>query len=163
VSGPEAPYLVPRLLEREEIKAVVSSISVARHQAYPVFYFADPIPKMDRVNNWGANHYTHLDGRGLLWPIAAEPAPHELDFELERWIRAGKLLWIAPGDRNLALRGDVSLCPYLGLPGRRSRLCVQEGKVWTAADVLPPAQQAAAAGSSRKKPRKVTHERPSRN
>jgi hypothetical protein len=143
IPGPEVPYVLPQLLEREDIRAVVSSLGVGRHQAYAVFYFAQPVPAIPRVNDWGTDRYTVVGARGLVWQHEREPGPHELDFDLERWIRAGKLHWIAPNDERAILRSDVSGCPFIGLAGRRSLLRIEGEKVWTDADVLRRAKTGA--------------------
>ncbi len=131
-TGPEAPYVVPRLLQHPEIKAVVSVIEVGHHQGYLITYFADPVLHgVPRVNTWGIGEYRYrdVDGQYRWWSVA-EPA-EDFDFDLEPWVRAGKLLWIAPGDTRLTLNADVRRCPYLALSGRRSATYVQEGVVWT--------------------------------
>jgi hypothetical protein len=130
--GPEVPYVVPRLLQRAEIRAVISSIRVGAHQGFPIFYFADPVPyDIERINTWGANVYTFLNEEGKIrWNVVYD-TPEDFDFELEKWINAGKLLWIAPGDEQLTLHSEVGHCPYLGLSGRRSILRIQNNEVWT--------------------------------
>lgn len=130
--GPGVPFVIPRLLEHPDIKAVVSSLAVGRHQAYPVFYFADPVPyDIERVNNWGAEDYMYLDPSGQYRWNASVLTPADLDFDLGRWIRTGKLLWIAPGDAKLTLRSDVRRCPYLSIDGPRALTFVRQGETWT--------------------------------
>ena len=55
--------------------------------------------------------------------------PECRDFDLARWIEAGKLSWIAPGDGTLALRMTTAACPYLGLTGCRDEQRVDRGIV----------------------------------
>ncbi len=130
--GPGAPFVIPRLLGHPQIKAVVSSLQVGRHQAFPIFYFAEPVPyDMERVNSWGTEDYLFLDPLGEYRWNSAGLTPADLDCDLERWIRAGKLLWITPGDAGLGLRSDVRRCPYISLEGGRALTYVSEGKVWT--------------------------------
>ncbi len=131
--GPEAPWVVPRLLARSEIKAVVSFLPVGPHVAYPIFYFADPIPRdVERVNTWGTSDCRYAGPFGEPWWSAVHSGPEDYDFDLRPWIRAGKLLWIAPGDSRGALRSVQDDCPFLDLPGRRYPLCIERGKVWSA-------------------------------
>jgi hypothetical protein len=114
--GPGVPYVLPRLLELEGMRAVVSSVPVGRHTGYPVVYFADPAPE-------GVHPPT-------TWGLAAETDVHEEhDFDLAPWIERGKLLWIAPGDDELALHDDLAGCPFLDLEGTRQSQLISEGRV----------------------------------
>jgi hypothetical protein len=131
--GPEVPYVTPRLLEKPEIQAVVSSIKVGKHTAYPVFYFADPTPwNVLRVNTWGKNLFEFIDASGELRWAQAYIEREDYDFDLAKWLDAGKLFWIAPDDPNMRLHGDSRRCPYLDLPGNRYPQNVERGKVWPA-------------------------------
>jgi hypothetical protein len=134
--GPDAPYVLPRLLWYDEIKAVISCIHIGPHTAYPIVYYADPAPEgAYRVNDWGTEHYwepgtpdPELFTPGLYIDVPAKP--REMDFGLEPWIKSGKLLWIAPGDESLTLHGHASGCPYLDLPGSRNPKYIQNGETW---------------------------------
>jgi hypothetical protein len=133
--GPEAPYVLPGLLARDDAIAVVSSLSVGAHRAYAICYFGDP-PPGGRLNAWGAGHYALTDARGRTYDGAYEPTVDEMDFDLAPWISAGKLMWIAIRDDALRLRTDVKACPYVGLPGRREVVRVEGRRVWSESDVL---------------------------
>ncbi|HQQ90047.1 MAG TPA: hypothetical protein PLU82_07490 [Oscillospiraceae bacterium] len=134
--GPGVPYVLPRLLRRKEIKAVISCLKVGTHTGYPIFYYADPMPDgVLRVNDWGTERYwepgSPVPGSvppGLYVDVPARP--EEMDFDLASWIRAGKLLWIAPEDAALTLHSGISRCPYLDLPGSRRVKYIQNGEVW---------------------------------
>lgn len=134
--GPDLPYALPRLLRYDEIKAVVSCIKIGPHTAYPIVYYADPVPEgVFRVNDWGTERYwepgtpdPEIFTPGLYIDVPAEP--EEMDFELEPWIKEGKLLWIAPGDESLTLHGHAYGCPYLDLPGSRNPKYIQNGETW---------------------------------
>jgi hypothetical protein len=134
--GPDLPYVLPRLLQYDEIKAVISCIKIGPHTAYPIIYYADPAPEgVFRVNDWGTERYwepgtpvPELFTPGLYIDVPAEP--EEMDFDLEPWIKAGKLLWIPPGDESLTLHGHAFGCPYLDLPGSRNLKYIQNGEVW---------------------------------
>lgn len=134
--GPDVPYVIPRILEYVQVKAVISSFKVGAHTAYAVVYFADPpLDSVMRVNEWGANYYWEP---GTPFPeflspgqrIQLTPDPSEWDFSFAPWIKAGKLLWIAPGDEEMVLRSTIYDCPYLDLPGSRKPKYIQNGKVW---------------------------------
>lgn len=129
--GPEAPFVMPRILARPEVVAVVSSLPVGRHQAFPIFYFADPAPEIERVNTWGTTAYWLPGPDGEIGWFEAIETVADFDFDLRPWIASGKLRWIAPGDAQVELRQDVAGCPYLDLPGRRGIVRIKHGQVWT--------------------------------
>jgi hypothetical protein len=128
--GPEVPFVLPRLLEKGSVRAVIYSIEVGKHQAYPIFYFTESKKhKFELFNSWGDNYYEWENEEGkLIFDLTPETERH-YDFKLESWIKNGKLFWINPGDIELKLRNDVEDCPYLNLPGCRERLYIEEGKI----------------------------------
>lgn len=134
--GPDVPFVLPRLLEFVQVKAVISSVQIGTHTAYPIVYYADPMLYGEkRVNDWGTKRYWET---GSIIPELSTPGQYvsltpdtgEYDFDLAPWIKAGKLLWIAPKDAGLTLHGHVSRCPYLDLPGSRRLKFIRDGKVW---------------------------------
>jgi len=128
--GSEVPCVVPRLLQRPEIKAVVSSLPIGPHRAFPIFYFADPIPHdIMRINTWSLDHYVAEDPHGAGYSSRSYDFAADFGYDLEPWIRGGKLLWIEPGDASLALESLVGRCPYLGLEGRRYPMGIRFGEV----------------------------------
>lgn len=134
--GPEVPYVIPRMLDHEAVKAVVSSRQIGQHRGFAIMYFADPIPyDLARANEWGGNDYWFTDAAGKrVWREEPE-RESDMDFDLRPWIEAGKLLWIAPDDASLTLRSEVSACPYLDRDGSRERTRIQDGKVWRPSDL----------------------------
>jgi hypothetical protein len=98
--GPSGPAVAPELLAHDGVTAVVSCVPIGPHLGFPVVYFARP---EDQAGLPGASEW----GRD---PDAGEPVR---DRELRPWIEAGKVLWIAPFDEDLALRSGTDGCPYL--------------------------------------------------
>jgi len=131
--GPGAPYVLPRLLAHEGVRAVIRAVGVGAHLGWTITYFAERFPAdAPRANDWGADHHPTADG----WD--AVPDHGEVrDFDLARWIEGGRLAWIAPGDATLTPRGTTDGCPYLGLAGVRSIQRVEGGEVWTDAALAP--------------------------
>lgn len=131
VTGPELPFVVPRLLERPGMLAVISYLRVGPHDGYPISYFEEPAPRdIVRYNEWGADRYWFADASGVWgWDQTFEDT-EVLDFELEPWLEAGKLRWIEPGDTGLQLRTGTEGFPYHGRDGRRGYVRVQDGRVW---------------------------------
>ncbi len=135
--GPGAPFVIPRLLEHPQVQAVVSSLACGRHQAFCIAYFApDEVDGVEWPNDWGAGERWAEGGETYGGWTEAPDFEQEWDFDLAPWIERGKLFWIAPGDRRLALQRAVHGCPYLNLAGVRSMQHVQNGRVWTAAEIL---------------------------
>ena len=128
--GPEVPYVIPRLLTRPEIKAVLSSVRIGSNTGYAITYFGNPPPqKISLINTWGCDTYAYLDEKGNYHWDSEPGSPNDFDFNLEPWISKGLLRWIAPGDTRLTLRDKAAGCPYLGLEGRKKSLIIYEGKV----------------------------------
>lgn len=129
--GPDVPFVMPWVLEHDELIAVVSSLSVGELSAYAITYFASSPPAdLDGVNTWGANEYVvHRPDGTTGWDARAERYT-QWDYDLAPWIEQGKLRWIAPGDDTLTLRASVDDCPYLDLPGERAPAFIEAGELW---------------------------------
>lgn len=124
-----APYVAPSMLARPEVIAVVSSLPVGRHAAYPTAYSADPQrDEPPTVNTWGSGRW-HPPWEGLAADLEIIENEDELDADLEPWIRRGKLLWIAPDDDQLRLRATITGCPYLGLKGSAKPSRLMDGRL----------------------------------
>ncbi len=133
--GPQAPFVLPRILEHPAVRAVISSILVGEHVGFPVVYFAQPTPHdLERVDDWG--HSFHYFSRPDGSPTSAHSTEYDVDkdFEIEPWIRSGKLSWIAAGDIDLQLRTTGPDCPFVTVGGERHRQYIQNGKTWMAHD-----------------------------
>ena len=129
--GPAAPCVLPRLLERPAVRAVVSAVAIGKHQGYVVAYYStDYLRGEKRANDWGANEYRVYDERGepAGWDSVAEDE-REMDFALAPWIERGKLAWIAPGDAALRLETAARGCPFLDLGGSRQIQRIEEGRI----------------------------------
>lgn len=128
--GPGAPAVLPRLLQHEAVRAVVSQVAIGRHTGFAVTYFAEGAPAVLPVDTWGANEY-RTGGLGAPLPVS----DGAFDFDLGPWIERGRLRWIAPGDPAATLRDTVADCPYLRLDGPRETQHIQDGVVWTASTI----------------------------
>jgi hypothetical protein len=131
VPGPEVPFVVPRLLERPGMTAVISHLAVGEHDGYPISYFESPPPRdIVRYNEWGADRYWYTDANGVWgWDQIYEDS-ERIDFDLEPWVAAGKLLWVQPGDDTAQLRHGTGGFPFSGVEGRHSYVRIQNGRVW---------------------------------
>lgn len=130
VPGPEVPYVLPGLLGRDGVVAVLTSLRVGDFDAFTVSYFVDQATSNDvrPPPAWGAEESTPRSGAANVDPTLALEA--NFDFELRPWIERDKLLWVVPMDSTLELRSGTQDCPYLDLPGRRSVIHLQGGRAW---------------------------------
>ncbi len=114
--GPPVPFVVPDLLGREGVQAVLVTVAVGPHTGYAVSYFSTrPSEPPPLPNEWGRREYwLRDDGQPVHMATSYDewPAP---DFELRPWIDNGKLAWVAPGDITLRLERRPDGCPYVGL------------------------------------------------
>lgn len=132
--GPDIPFVIPRFLDYTQVRAVISCINIGPHTAYPIVYYADPMLYDEvPVKDWGSDYYWEEESTILRLMNTEEntsPNSDEYDFELEPWIKKGKLLWIAPQDEDLTLHSHVSYCPYLDLPGSMRPKYIKDGEKW---------------------------------
>jgi hypothetical protein len=114
------------MILHDDVKAVVSQVGIGPHTGWAVTYFASPVPPgLKRFNDWGAGTYTYVtEDDEERWDDCDEEI-EELDADLARWIDAGDVLWVAPGDASLTLRSTSAGCPYVGLPGEAAFALVQ--------------------------------------
>jgi hypothetical protein len=130
--GPGSPFVLPRILNNEGVRAVISTLLIGKHQGFPVFYFTDSVLKdTGVVNDWGMSFWQYQDTEGPSQWMSVTENEAEYDFYLEPWVRKEKLLWIAPDDRTMTLRTGITDCPYIGLGGEEKNQRIQYGKVWT--------------------------------
>jgi hypothetical protein len=124
-TGPEVPYVIPRLLEWEGMVMVIGALDMAPgHTAYPLAYFAPKRPPgSDLTSTWARPtfEYRNAAGEGG-WDYASDP----WDFELLPWLKQGRVWWTASNSNNATLHGSPAQpsdqCPYLNLPGERQQI-----------------------------------------
>jgi hypothetical protein len=127
--GAEVPFVVPRLLGIEGMRAVCYSFKLATGDtAYPVAYFADSLPPSSELHQpWTKRGYQVVGDDGV--PAGWSTKTDAWDFDLAPWIESGKLLWIEPEDAGLELKGaDDGTSPYVGLAGDRQPQRFQRGQ-----------------------------------
>ncbi|PKM56065.1 MAG: hypothetical protein CVV00_01350 [Firmicutes bacterium HGW-Firmicutes-5] len=134
--GPDVPFVIPRLLAFDQIKAVLSTVKIGAHTGYVIIYYADPMLEGEkRVNDWGTDRYWEDTDAfsGMVSPgqwVSVTPHIEDYDFDLAPYIRSGKLLWIEPQDEKLLLKSVVRGCPYLELEGSHWPKFIQDGQMW---------------------------------
>ncbi|WP_111706594.1 zinc ribbon domain-containing protein [Lutibacter citreus] len=116
--GPAVPWVSPRLLNDENIIAVLSHIKIGIYDAYPIVYYSkDKTLEIERINTWGTNEYLAEDIDGLAVMGSTFDDEEEYDFDIASWIKKGKLKWISIDDESLELHNTIADCPYLDLSG----------------------------------------------
>jgi hypothetical protein len=118
--GPAVPWVSPRLLENDDICAVLSHLKIGLYDAYVVVYFSkDRSYEIERINTWGTDTYMaeDIDGAAVMGSTFEEP--DDYDFDIAGWIEKGKLKWISIGDKTLELHESIDNCPYLDIDGYR--------------------------------------------
>lgn len=129
--GPGAPFVVPRMLKRDGVRAVIHSLPIGAHTGFVITYFADPAPSnLEGFNDWGMDYYQfESDTDQVGWHQGSETAADH-DFELAPYLASGQLLWIAPGDEAMTLHEGARGCPYVDAEGCRVPQLVQDGERW---------------------------------
>lgn len=131
--GPEAPYVIPRILEMPGMIAVFSTLEMTQGcTAYLIAYFAPQRPPVqDLAANWPRELFAYVTGAGeRRWRVDRVGS----DFDLSPWIERGKIRWCEPGSGNDRLsETPADRCPYVDLPGRREFLKIRGGVAQTVA------------------------------
>lgn len=128
--GPERPYVVKHLMESDEVQAVISSIKVGKAQAHMVFYYSDQeTPGVEPTRLWGMYQWERADQYGRVGHLEIDDSDYVYDFDLKKWVENGKLLWIAPNDPTMTLRGGVNGCPYLSVGGGKKFQIIIDGEI----------------------------------
>jgi len=124
--GPAVPWVSPRLLNNENIIAVLSHVKIGSYDAYPVVYYSkDKTVEIERINTWGTDMYIAENVEGLAVIGSTFEEEIDYDYDIASWIKKGKLKWISPNDTNLKLQTTTENCPYLNLEGYQYPVLIQ--------------------------------------
>ncbi|MCU1643429.1 MAG: hypothetical protein JWN03_3704 [Nocardia sp.] len=128
--GPGLPYVIPRILANEGVRAVLNQVPVGPHIGWTISYFGPRPEGVKLENTWGSNVYDIYsdDGEWLGWG-EHESDVGEYDFDLAPWLESEKLLWIAPGDPEVQLNAGATGCPYIGLEGEHRKAGIFRGEL----------------------------------
>jgi hypothetical protein len=127
--GPDAPFVIPRILSMPSMIAVISCLTLScGYKAYPIAYFATTRPSPGLLTqSWTLTSYNWVDDDGT--PSFSYPTD-PWDFELGPWIDRGKVQWIETDDKTLKLHNSASgRCPYVDLPAKRLRQIIYADKI----------------------------------
>ena len=137
--GPEVPYVIPRILQMERMMLVISSIRMdCGYTAYPLAYFSVvDYPAGSMTAEWRRQEYDVQDPSGR-WKFSIPQDPW--DFDLDAWIRQGRVRWILPHEDNLAAPSlRPTDCPYLDLKGSKLPSVICEDRAVT--EAVPDGQE----------------------
>jgi hypothetical protein len=122
----EVPHVIGFLFTNDaESHAVIHSLPICRieedkfiprYTLYIVTQYAqDRKPMVDRLHSYTSAHAD--DWRSLLaWPTSTD---HDIWFDLNYWVKKGKLSWIEPENSDMKLvSGPVEDFPYGNIEGR---------------------------------------------
>jgi hypothetical protein len=115
--GPDVPFVVPNLLKLPGMVAVISELDLeSGDRAYPISYWSpEEIPPDMLHQPWLRQEFWFDDGAAQSWIIAND----QWDFDLAKWIAAGKVFWLPPGEAALVGTQSNRPCPYVDLKGDR--------------------------------------------
>ena len=130
--GPERPFVIPEILSRPEMRAVLHATPMQGGMIWWVAYFAYPmVTDHARINDFARDCYTVRLDSGTRIAYSDLYPESMLDFRLAPWVKTGKLLWISPGDVAMKLHAVTDGCPYLDLPGEnRKQMLIGNRKGW---------------------------------
>jgi hypothetical protein len=117
LAGPDAPFVVPRLLDLPGMVAVIHRYDLAtRDITWPIGYFTEEEIYPGALHQFWTRPelwFKNADGQDL-WIFKNDL----IDFDLAPWIERGKLKWLKPDAAEPEVIGAESgACPYAGLPG----------------------------------------------
>jgi hypothetical protein len=127
--GPAVPFVVPHLLERADVTSVLSEVRIGADRGFLTVYYSQSHPPGPRFNTWGRDGY-RIRAEGELVNMWEPELAESIDTDLGPWIDRGKLAWIAPGDRKLALQTTVAGCPYLAVTGKAEFASIRYGRIF---------------------------------
>lgn len=128
--GPGQPFLIPRFMQIEGMKAVISALKIGEFDAYMIFYFHEfPLFDEPRVNYWGTQYHIAEWQKEHSYLLNIPDYSEDFDFDILQYIKKGAAFWIAPGDSDLILRSTVFDYPFQNLEGRKFPARFVNGKI----------------------------------
>ena len=118
IPGPDAPFVVPRLLRLPGMVAVAMQLDLeTSDRAWVITYWSrDQIPPVRLHQPWlRMDHWFKNDRGRSSWTIANDT----WDFDLEPYLADGRLRWINPADpqQRVASASSGVRCPFLDVAG----------------------------------------------
>ena len=128
--GAEVPFVKPRILKREGVTAVISSVSIAeKYTGYPVTYFSkEYISQRDFMTGWAREEYCARDEMVSSATFVGERREPQ-EYDLTDWISQNKIRWIQEKNNEIVLNSNDDIYPYENLKGRRHPYVIQNGQI----------------------------------
>lgn len=128
--GPGAPFVVPWLLELPGVKAVLCPMKIGGHRGWPVIYFRQPgTPQEGGFNTWGSNRSQFMVDEETSGWHEWSAGPEDYDFDLEPWMKSGRLLWVPEEDESGIPREGMTGFDWLDQKGPKLLQLVCQGRV----------------------------------
>jgi len=130
-TGPEVPYVIPRILSMPSMLAVIGEVPMETgYLAYTIGYFAETRPPVqDLTCDWPDMTHSYRTAMG---EVGQKAANDPWDFELRPWLEARKLLWCVPDSGNRVISfDDPNACPYANIEGDRYQIGVKDDSFWS--------------------------------
>ncbi|HMY67852.1 MAG TPA: hypothetical protein PL163_14455 [Leptospiraceae bacterium] len=128
--GAEVPFVKPRILKREGVTAVISSVNIAeKYTGYPVTYFSkEYISQSDFMTGWAREEYCARDEMVSSATFVGERREPQ-EYDLTDWISQNKIRWIQEKNNEIVLNSNDDIYPYENLKGRRHPYVIQNGQI----------------------------------
>jgi hypothetical protein len=127
--GPEAPFVIPRVLKNPAVRCVMSSYDMDPFTIYFMTYFGKPpLTGLELHQEWLRTMFGYVDPNGrVMWGSATDT----WDFDLEPWRQVpDKLYWIKPGDdKYKLLPASDPTFPFGKIDGVKVPRSIRQGKV----------------------------------
>jgi len=130
-TGPEVPYVIPRILSMPSMRAVIGEVPMETgYAAYTVGYFAETRPPAQELTcDWPGQTHSYRTAMG---EVGWKPANDPWDFDLRPWLEGRKLLWTMRDTDNRVISADApETCPYLNVEGDRYSIGVKDDSFWS--------------------------------
>lgn len=133
--GPSVPYVVRPILERPEVRAVLSSFRVGSHRAFLIMYFS-PQPNFNVPLHKVWPTRVRPPGLGKASRAAEDTIidyyeESSYDYDLEPWMNSNKLFWTMPDDLNCKIYSGADGAPYFRIPGEKRIQILLDGELTT--------------------------------
>ena len=128
--GAEVPFIKPRVLGREGVTAVISSVNIAeKYTGYPITYFSkEHISQGDFTTGWAREEYCARDAMVSSATFVGERKEPQ-EYELSGWISRSKVRWLLEKNNDIVLNSNDDIFPYGNLKGRRHPYIIENGGI----------------------------------
>jgi len=126
--GPDIPFVIPRLLEKAEMRAVISEIKMeCGYIGYPIVYFSSqPVVSQDLSQSWARKEHRFKTEDGKAgWDIRQE----QYDYDVLRWAHKKKVRWVTEGSLN-SKEADPQQCLLFNIQGAGRNQSIRDQRLY---------------------------------